>query len=146
VADGTGVSFIRCKASKVKVVDENGHHTPERGFGTGFGWAPDPRPDVAKPAINVLYLDCIAEYCQLGFDSFFHIDSVWAYIVSKCNGIAILKKEGGQRTISCNPCSECGCTAFACFPTPLVTTLDNVAANNQFVHVKKVPCKKKKGC
>jgi len=138
VALANDVKFIRCQAEKVKVVDAQGHHNPALGFGVGFGWAPDPRPEFLAPATNVLYLDCIAAHCQVGFDTWDHIDSVWAYIISKCNDIAILVQKNGQRTISCNACSECGCLGPGCFPTPYVVTIDNQAKNNIFEHVKKI--------
>ncbi len=145
VALADNVKFIRCKAKKVKVVDAEGHHNPALGFGVGFGWAPDPRPEFLAPAKNILYLDCIAEHCQVGFDTWDHIDSVWAYIVSKCNDIAILVQENGQRTISCNACSECGCLGPGCFETPYVVTIDNQARNNLFEHVEKIKhCNRKK--
>lgn len=141
VALANNVKFIRCKAEKVKVVDAHHHHNPALGFGIGFGWAPDPRPEFLAPTTNVLYLDCIAAHCQVGFDTWDHINSVWAYIVSKCNDIAILVQENGQRTLSCNPCSECGCTGPGCFATPYVVTINNQARNNTFEHVKELNCR-----
>lgn len=140
VAVATGVKFIRCKAEKVKVVDAHGKHKKSLGYGVGFGWAPDPRPEFLLPASNILYLNCTAADCQVGFDTWDHIDSVWAYIVSKCNTIPILKQPGGKRTLTCNPCSECGCTGLGCFPTPFSVTTKNQAKNNTFVHVKKIKC------
>ena len=126
VALANDVKFIRCQAEKVKVVDAQGHQNPALGFGVGFGWAPDPRPEFLAPATNVLYLNCIAAFCQVGFDTWDHIDSVWAYIVSKCNDIPILVQENGQRTISCNACSQCGCLVRASqrlMSSPLITKL-----------------------
>jgi len=128
-----GVSFIRCKAKNVQVYDEKGKQHASLGYGTGFGWAPDPRPSLLKPAVNVLYQECIAKYCQVGFDSWFHIDSVWDRVVSIKNDIAILNLgDDAQRTLSCGPCSQCGCTFLTCFPTPYVVTVNNVAQNNTF--------------
>lgn len=129
-----GVKFIRCKAKNIQVINEKGKQDPSLGFGTGFGWAPDPRPSLLKPAVNVLYKKCVAKYCQVGFDSWFHINSVWDKITSIKNDIAILNlDDDAQRTLSCGPCSECGCTFPSCFPTPFVVTVNNVAQNNTFI-------------
>lgn len=136
VALANNVKFIRCEAKKVKVVDAKGRENPTLGFGVGFGWAPDPRPEFLAPARNVLYTDCIATNCQVGFDTWDHIDSVWTHIVSKGNDIAVLVQKNGQRTISCNACSECGCLGPGCFLTPYVVTIDNQAQNNIFEHVR----------
>jgi len=136
VALANNVRFVRCKAKNVKVIDAKGETNPEVGIGIGFGWAPDPRPEFLFPATNILYLDCTAECCQVGFDSWDHIDSTWSNIVSRNNDIAILADENGSRTISCNACSECGCLGFGCFPTPYVVTITNQARNNIFDHVK----------
>jgi len=128
------VQFIRCKARDVKVFNEKGKHSDSLGYGTGFGWAPDPRPDFLLPAINVLYQDCNAKHCQVGFDSWFHINSVWDRVTSIENEIAVLNLgNSAQRTLSCGPCSECGCTFTACYPTPYVVTVNNVADNNTFL-------------
>lgn len=128
------VTFFKCKAENVQVIDENGKQSASLGYGTGFGWAPDPRPSLLMPAVNVLYQDCIAKGCQVGFDSWFHIDSVWDHVVSIGNKIVILNQgDDAQRTLSCDPCSECGCQQIGCFPTPYVVTVNNVANNNIFV-------------
>lgn len=129
-----GVAFMNCKAKNVQVFDEHGHQSPLLGFGVGFGWAPDPRPSLLMPAENVLYHRCVAKNCQVGFDSWFHINSVWDQIVSIDNEIAILNLGNeAQRTLSCSPCSECGCTQIGCFPTPYTVTVNNVASNNKFL-------------
>lgn len=131
-----GVTFIRCEAKNVQVFDEKGSQHASLGYGTGFGWAPDPRPSLLKPTMNVLYQECIAKHCQVGFDSWFHIDSVWDRVTTIKNDIAILNLgDDAQRTLSCGPCSECGCTFPACFPTPYVVTVNNVAENNTFLSV-----------
>ena len=127
VAQATGVNFVGCRAENVNVFDENYQHHPELGYGTGFGWAPDPRPPFLAPATNVLYWDCTATCCQVGFDSWYHIDSVWRSITSDCNEIPILNLPNSQRTISCDPCSECN--------PPQEVTITNVAANNIFIDV-----------
>lgn len=141
VAAADGVRFINCQAEKVKVVDANGKENPALGYGVGFGWAPDPR--IVLAAVNVLYLNCLAAKCQVGFDSWNHINSTWAYIVSKCNDIPILNQKDGKRTISCDPCSECGCLVTGCLPNPFVITIDNQAKNNIFKHVKELGCGKR---
>ncbi len=134
-AQALGVSFLRCKAENVQVYDESGQQRPELGYGTGFGWAPDPRPEFIFPSIAILYQDCVAKNCQVGFDSWYHIDSVWDHIVSKDNDIPLLNQLNSERTLSCGPCSECGCQQATCFPKPIVVTLTNVADNNIFYNV-----------
>ncbi len=132
----TGVEFIRCKAKHVSVIDHKFKQRASLGYGTGFGWAPDPRPEFVEPAHNILYKDCIAEHCQVGFDSWFHIDSLWDGITSRDNKISILNQTDSQRTLSCDSCSECGCSQPGCYPNPYSVTITNVAANNQFLNVK----------
>jgi hypothetical protein len=134
-AQGSNIKFLHCKAENVKVYNEFGIEDTSKGYGTGFGWAPDPR--IVEPAVDVLYKDCTAKYCQVGFDSWFHINSLWKNIYSKDNGIAILNLgDTAQRTLSCDPCSECGCTFPGCYPNPLTITITNVASNNVFKDVR----------
>lgn len=140
-AQCVGVQFIRCQAENVNVFDENGEQSSCLGYGTGFGWAPDPRIEFIVPAVDILYTHCIAERCQVGFDSWFHIDSVWDNIFSNCNGISVLDLNHSQRTLSCNACSECGCLQAGCYPEPTTVTIDNVAKNNIFLNVKAKYCK-----
>lgn len=140
VALANNVQFINCVADRVKVVDANGNYNPSLGYGVGFGWAPDPRPEFIGPAYNVLYQDCVAANCQVGFDTWDHINSVWNTIISQCNGIPILIQPNGQRTLSCNPCSECGCQGAGCFPIPYSVTIDNQASNNTFKNVIEIGC------
>lgn len=137
-----GVKFIECEATNVNVYDEFGFQSADLGYGTGFGWAPDPRPEFVAPAVNIEYKHCKAEKCQVGFDSFFHIDSVWKNIYAKSCGIAVLDENHSVRVISCNPCSECGCTQTGCYPVPKVTILVNVAENNTFKDVRAKYCNK----
>lgn len=132
------VKFFNCTAENVNVVDEEGNHDASLGYGTGFGWAPDPR--IIVPANNVLYSHCTAKHCQVGFDSWFHINSRWNHIHSHCNGISILDLNHSERTLMCNPCSECGCLMVGCYPTPLVITIENVAENNVFLDVHATYC------
>lgn len=131
-----GVEFLRCCVENVNVYDENGGQSASIGYGIGFGWAPDPRVEFILPAVGILYKNCIAKGCQVGFDSWFHIDSVWTNIYSICNEIPILNLNQPPRTVSCNPCSECGCLQVGCYPVPTTTTINNIAQNNLFLHVK----------
>ena len=112
--------------------DENGNQNSCIGYGTGFGWAPDPRPEFIFPSKNILYENCCANNCQVGFDSWYHIDSVWKKICACCCGISVLNLNNSQRTISCNACSECN--------PPIVITLTNVAKGNKFINVKATYC------
>ncbi len=132
----TGVVFTRCTAKRVSVINHKMEQKASLGYGTGFGWAPDPRPEFVEPANDILYTNCTAEDCQVGFDSWFHVDSLWDGITSKDNKIPILNENGNQRTLTCDACSECGCSRPGCFPTPHTVTVTNVAANNQFLNVK----------
>jgi hypothetical protein len=142
VAQCSHVTFLRCRAEKVSVVDQNGNQGPSLGYGTGFGWAPDPRSEFIAPANKILYKHCTAKKCQVGFDSWFHTDSTWKDVHSICNGISILNQnDTAQRTVSCNACSECGCTQQGCYPSPTTTTITNVAKNNTFSNVKARYCK-----
>lgn len=141
-AQSIGVEFLKCHAENVHVFDEHGNQSPSIGYGVGFGWAPDPRPEFIVPAVDILYKYCTAKKCQVGFDSWFHIDSTWEYIHSICNEIPILNLNQPPRTLSCNACSECGCQEIGCFPTPLTVTIENVARNNTFSHVKANCCNK----
>lgn len=135
-AQCTGVEFHKCRAENVTVVDQYGQQNASLGYGTGFGWAPDPRPEFIFPAVGTFYKDCTAKRCQVGFDSWYHIDSVWDSIKSIYNVIPILDGNQSTRTISCDACSECGCTAVGCFPTPRTVTISDIAANNIFIDVK----------
>lgn len=139
-AQGSNNKFINCHAKNVKVYNALEIEDTTVGYGIGFGWAPDPR--IIEPAVNVLYEKCSARYCQVGFDSWFHIDSLWKNIYSKCNEIDILNLgDTAQRTLSCDACSECGCSFPGCYPDPFSITITNVAANNAFVDVKIQECK-----
>lgn len=140
-AQSSRVKFIGCWAEKVNVVDENGEQSLSLGNGTGFGWAPDPRGPFIAPAVDILYKNCTAKRCQVGFDSWFHVNSVWEDIHSICNGISVLDQNHSQRTVSCDTCSECGCLQPGCYPAPITVTINNVAKNNTFSNVRARYCK-----
>lgn len=125
---GENIEFVHCKAENVSVSDSNSNYDIDLGFGVGFGWAPDPRPAFAYiPAKNVKYKKCTAKNCQVGFDTWNHINSLWTYITSKHNAISLLNNKSNQRTLTCNACSECD--------PPISTTLTNQSTNNKFIHV-----------
>lgn len=126
---GSGNTFINCTAKKVKVVDENNKTNKKIGLGVGFGWAPDPRIYFRNLyAITTTYTNCKATDCQVGFDTFNHINSVWnnidAYKSKKC----ILIKPNSARFLSCNPCSECN--------PPTNCIVVNAFSNNTFDNIK----------
>lgn len=124
-AAGLNIRFENCTSSNVKVVDSNRKINPSLGNGCGFGWAPDPRPEFRIiNAVNILYLNCLAIKCSIGFDTFNHINSVWENAKCKCCNICV-KKNNGPRILSCNPCSECN--------PPIVITIKNSASNNKFI-------------
>lgn len=120
---GVDIKFEHCTAANVTVVDGKGNQNPMLGFGTGYGWAPDPRPVFRdNGAWRVKYSDCSATNCQVGFDTWFHVDSTWTGINCTGCGIDILLQPGGTRTLSGNPGSECN--------PPITVTLTNIASGN----------------
>ncbi|MEL7114393.1 MAG: right-handed parallel beta-helix repeat-containing protein [Pseudomonadota bacterium] len=125
---GSGLSFTGCKASNVQVLDAAGKPDTTLGYGVGFGWSPDIRPVLSTtPAEGVLYTDCTAEGCQVGFDTFNHVKSVWTHATAKDCGVDILKADMQPKTrmLSADPASECN--------PPVVTTVTNQATGNAFV-------------
>ncbi len=132
-AAGINITFNNCKSKNVHVVDSNNKYHRKLGNGCGFGWAPDPRPEFRIiNAYNVLYLNCTAIDCEVGFDTFNHIDSTWNNIecINCCK--CVLNKKNCKRTISCNPCSECN--------PSIIITLFNNASGNQFTNDKNKYC------
>ncbi|HET7815376.1 MAG TPA: right-handed parallel beta-helix repeat-containing protein [Candidatus Baltobacteraceae bacterium] len=119
---GQGNSFVRCTAVNVKVIDN--FHTG--ALGEGFGWAPDPRPVFSTtPATNTTYTDCTAEQCDVGFDTWNHVDSTWTNpTCTDCKTAILAQPQGTMRTVSCDPCSECN-PAFN-------TSLKNQASGNTY--------------
>lgn len=122
---GAGITFSRCAATNVMVTDENGDTNPDLGYGTGFGWAPDPRhPFRDVPAFRVEYDDCRARDCQVGFDTWNHVESTWTNVSHSNCDIDFLVEPGGTRTLSANPCSECN--------PPITAVLTNMARDNRY--------------
>lgn len=122
---GARISFTNCKAGNVVVCDENGDEDPALGYGTGFGWAPDPRhPFSDIGAYRVAYNHCSARDCQVGFDTWFHVNSTWTNVDCEHCDINILVEPDGQRTLSCNPCSECD--------PPIDIVIKNIAGGNTY--------------
>lgn len=121
---GAGIKFVGCNATNVNVVDQYRNPDTTLGYGVGYGWAPDPRPYFNFGVRNVEYQDCTATKCQVGFDSWYHINSIWENITCTDCVTDILKSYGGQRTITGNICSECN--------PPISVTLTNVASDNTF--------------
>jgi len=122
-AKSDNVLFDSCRASCVTVFDVRGNiNKKAAGRGMGFGWAPDPRATFAEPSTNVTYQDCTAVNCQVGFDTWYHIDSTWTNIKCCNTDQKVLICPNGKRTLTCNRCSEC--------PGGMVTTLTNVATGN----------------
>jgi hypothetical protein len=116
---GSVIKFERCKASKVTVKK---NLVPD-AIAVGFGWAPDPREQFAHiGAYGTTYVDCTAENCEVGFDTWFHVDSTW--VCPKTIGCKtdILIQPRAKRTISCDPCSECD--------PQFDVTLTNIASGN----------------
>ena len=121
---GDNIKFINCISKNVIVVNEFGETNIENlGFGTGFGWAPDPRIEFRTIySNNIKYINCSSYNCQVGFDTWNHIDSSWTNILSNNCDENILIQTNGSRTLSCNCCSECN--------PPLYVVLFNNASNN----------------
>jgi len=124
VARAADVRFRRCRAMNVRVTDLAGRESVARyGYGAGFGWAPDPRPFFRQVATRVRYEQCVAESCQVGFDTFYHVDSVWQSPRSVGNDRDIWNCDCRERQLSCNLCSEC--------PVPIDICLTNRARGNE---------------
>ncbi len=123
---GMAITFTNCLAKDVKVLAPNQEPNTQYGFGTGYGWAPDPREEFRIiPAIDVTYTNCKAIDCQVGFDTWFHINSTWEDNCSQENcDIPLLVQINGFRTLSGNKCSEC--------LKPFSVTLTNVAKDNTY--------------
>lgn len=129
-ATGMLISFSNCVAQDVVIIDKYRKWNPDLGYGTGFGWAPDPRQEFCYlPALQITYENCKSIKCQAGFDTWYHIDSVWKNIVALDCGVNVLVEPYGLRTLSGNPCSECN--------PPIQVTLANLATGNKFFQSEK---------
>lgn len=97
---GLTIGFNNCTATNIVA-------TGAGAQGTGFGWAPDPRWIFRLPATGVAYTNCTADSCAVGFDTFYHVNSVWLH--PTCTGCVtnVLIQPGAQRTLICDGCSEC---------------------------------------
>ncbi len=123
---GADITFTNCTATEVHVIDPKLIPNTKYGYGTGFGWAPDPRVEFRMiPAYKVTYDACKAVNCQVAFDTWYHVDSLWKDNIDedKC-GISILVQEYGQRTLRGDKCSEC--------PKPFSVKLTNMAKGNSY--------------
>ena len=122
---GFAITFTNCMASNVFVTDEKGQKDPSLGYGTGFGWAPDPRSYFRNVgAYEVKYDGCSASNCQVGFDTWYHVNSTWTNVAYENCGINILVQPEASRTLSANPCSECN--------PPITATIKNIASGNTY--------------
>lgn len=130
-AAGNNITFESCVANNVLVFDENRNITNDYnkyGYGIGFGWAPDPRPSfIDMYAKDTIYLNCGAMYCQVGFDTWNHINGTWEnWKTENCN-IDVLQQPNTTRIFSMNNCSELpsGMTS------PII--INNNCSNNNFI-------------
>jgi hypothetical protein len=122
---GSVIKFERCKASNVTVVK---NLVPD-ALAVGFGWAPDPRAQFAHVgAVSTTYVDCTAQNCEVGFDTWFHVNSAWICPKTINCKTDVLIQPGAKRTISCDPCSECD--------PEFDVTLTNIASGNTVRHCK----------
>lgn len=127
------VKFIDCFAENILAVDEHGQQNFDRGYGIGFGWAPEVRPVFTNPAIEIFHQKCTAKNCQIGFDTWYHINCVWDHIVANNCQIPILDPGHVSRVLMGDACSEAGCSPDGGL---VVVTLNNVAHDNTFLHTK----------
>lgn len=127
---GTDVEFENCESNNVVVVDSNDMLiSPPVGYGVGFGWAPDPRPEFRNiNPVGIKYINCVSSECQIGFDTWSHINSKWANTNAKKCSTCYLIETGGKRILSCDPCSEC-------IPS-IIVELDNKYSNNVMCNIK----------
>lgn len=130
---GYKIEYSNCHASNIQVLNKKSIPDTKYGYGVGFGWAPDPRAEFRIiTATNVTYKNCTATKCQVGFDSWFHINSKWNRIKGICCEKTLKNNSKITKTLSCNPCSECN--------PSIIIRLHNLAKNNSFTHVKYKKC------
>lgn len=131
-AAGENISFTNCVAYNVWVFDEFRMITTDNpskyGWGIGFGWAPDPRPEfVDMYAKNSIYQNCEAVFCQVGFDSWNHQLGKWLDCGAKdCLEKLLNENSGATRIYSMDQCSE--------LPPGMISpmTITNQATLNEF--------------
>ena len=131
---GSCVKFVCCTAKNVAVYNGDFISDICTGLGYGFAWAPDIRDAFIYPAYEVIYDRCEASYCQVGFDTFYHINSKWDSVKSCENGVDILKLNHTRKVLFCNQCSECPDVPPGEFK---YVPIDNIACNNS---IRMVPC------
>ncbi len=120
---GLNIQFERCAASYVSVQDDFG----VGARGTGFAWAPDPRSLFCYiGAVDVTYTSCSADHCDVGFDTWYHVNSTWTNPVHTNCTTGFLVEPGATRTLSGDPCSECN--------PPISVTLTNFESGNTYPH------------
>lgn len=104
---GSNNTFTNCTATNVQVWNAQKQPDITCGYGTGFGWAPDPRPKFIEPADNVTYNNCEANNCQLGFDTWNHTNSNWITPNPVNCGLPVLiQSDTTVRDYQMNFCSE----------------------------------------
>lgn len=123
---GDTIQFNGCTASNVQVLSAAGTPDTSYGYGTGYGWAPDPRKAFnSTVAGNVQYINCTSNQCQLGFDTWNHVNSAWVnFTATSCGQFNLNLQAGVTRSLSMNKCSEQPSDE----PSPV--TITNQAANN----------------
>jgi hypothetical protein len=123
---GAAVTFENCTAEDVVVCNGRGESDPGLGNGTGFGWAPDPRAIFRNGlSLDVQYVSCTARRCQVGFDTWNHVNSTWTNPSFDQCGTNILVQTtppNNTRALAGNPESECN--------PPIVVTVTNQATGN----------------
>lgn len=135
---GDNITFTNCTARNVMVLNAGGLKDTTKGYGTGFGWAPDPRPEFDTVTANqVSYLNCTAVNCQLGFDTWFYTNSNWqGYVTQNCSVPILIQSSSTQRTMKMDRCSESPAGR------PYSVTLTNKAKNNTIQPVPKTKRRK----
>lgn len=124
---GNNITFQNCIAKNVIVQNQTQQPDTSKGFGTGFGWAPDPRTEFDTVTANqVLYQNCQAINCQLGFDTWYHTNSTWENnSTQNCELPILVESNSATRVLTMNKCSE------SPSGQPIAITLANKAKNNK---------------
>ncbi|XAT59576.1 hypothetical protein GN278_01290 [Rhodobacteraceae bacterium Araon29] len=97
-----------CAVFNVVVRDASLAPSAKVGLGIGFGWAPDPRGELAaRGAKNVTYTACLATACQVGFDSWRHQNAEWlACETFECEIAGLVQPVDATRVLVMNRASE----------------------------------------